>query len=224
MSANSIHAISIRAISAVNEALGRESGQCCALVAVMWVDLFLTCRLKNEFGKGNNTARESLFAIEGPFSSLSAKINAAFCAGWISAHLHHDLHALRKIRNYCAHDLSFPGLNDKMSSKRLATFKTPHRQFHDWGALRAASTANGSVIIYSGDRPKEATGDLDFTVPGDLAFRLAIPVLLAVLVSQLQIPFVVDDKGHIANSRLPDHMRDAERDNPANESQPLCSE
>jgi len=224
MSADTIYAIPIKAIDAFNKALDGESERGRVLVASMWVDLFLTCRLKNEFGKGNKTARKSLFSPEGPFSSLSAKIDAAFCAGWISADLHHDLHALRKIRNDCAHDLSFAGLNDKTLSKRLATFKTPHRQFHDWGALKAASTANRSVIIYSGERPTEATGDLDFTVPGNFAFRLAIPVLLTVLISQLQIPFVVDDEGHIVNTKLADYMKDAEPDGPATGSQPFRSE
>lgn len=207
---STVYAVPIKVIDAFNKGLHGESDRGRVLVAAMWMDLFLTCRLKNEFGKGNSKARERLFNAQGPFSSLSAKIDAAFCAGWITGDLHHDLHLLRDLRNDCAHDLDFAGLNDKALSKQLAAFKTPHRQFHDWGKLKAASTAEGAVIIYSGERPEEAIKDLDFTLPGNFTFSLAIPVLLAVLVSQLQIPFAEDDKGQIVIAKIPDYMNNAE--------------
>lgn len=207
---STVYAVPIKVIDAFNKGLHGESDRGRVLVAMMWMDLFLTCRLKNEFGKGSSEARERLFNLQGPFSSFSAKIDAAFCAGWITGDLHHDLHLLRKLRNYCAHDLNFAGLNNEAALKYLATLMTPHRQFHDWGKLKAASTAEGAAIIYSGERPEGAIKDLDFTLPGNLTFSLAIPVLLAVLVSQLQIRFVEDDKGQIVIAKAPDYMNNAE--------------
>jgi hypothetical protein len=207
---STIYAVPIRVIDAFNKALGGESDRGRVLIAAMWMDLFLTCKLKNEFGKGNSKARRRLFNAQGPFSSLSAKIDAAFCAGWITADLHNDMHRLRDMRNDCAHDLNFAGLNDETLSKNLAAFKTPHRQFHDWGKLKAAGTVEGAVVIYTGERPTEAIKDLDFTVPGNLTFPLVIPVLLTVLISQLRIPLVVDDKGQMVIPKLPDYMNDAE--------------
>lgn len=208
---STIYALPIRVIDALNKALDGESDRGRVLIAAMWMDLFLTCRLKNEFGKGNSKARGRLFNAQGPFSSLSAKIDAAFCAGWIAADLHHDMHRLRDMRNDCAHDLNFAGLDDETLSRHLAAFKTPHRQFHDWGKLKAAGTAEGAVVIYSGERPTEAIKDMDFAVPGNLTFQLVIPVLLTCLIAQLQIPLVVGDSGQIVIPTLPNYMKDTER-------------
>jgi len=205
------HAIPIEAIDAFNRSMLEESDRARVLLAIMWMDSFLTCRLRNDFAKGNRDARERLFSPTGPLSSFATKTDIAFCAGWISPDLHHDMHLLRRIRNDCAHSLDFPGLNDNELSKLISQLRTPSRQYYDWGRLKAAATKDGAVIIYSGDRPEEATADLDFTVPGYLGFEMAIPIVLAVLVAELGVPLIVDGKGNQRTVRLPQHMTEAQQ-------------
>ena len=212
MTKSTTHAVPIEVIDAFNRSMQEESDRARVLLAVMWMDHFLTCRLNNELGKGNRDARKRLFGPTGPFSSFAAKIDIAFCGGWISPDLHHNMHLLRRIRNDCAHSLDFPGLNDAELSKRISQLRTPRRQYFDWGNLKAAATADGAVIIYSGDRPEEATEDLDFTIPGRLGFHMAIPIVLVVLISELEVPLIVDEKGNLMIARLPEHMREAQQE------------
>ncbi|MCK4625118.1 MAG: hypothetical protein KAV00_07405 [Phycisphaerae bacterium] len=212
MTKTTLHAVPIEAINAFNRSMQEESDRARVLLAAMWMDYFLTCRLSNEFGKGNGDARKRLFGPTGPFSSFAAKIDIAFCAGWVSSGLHHDMHLLRRVRNNCAHSLDFPGLNDDGISKQISQLRTPGRQYYDWGDLKAGVTADGAVIIYSGDGPEDVTEDLDFTIPGSLGFRMGIPVVIAVLISELGVPLILDENGSLMIAELPEHMRKAQQE------------
>ncbi len=212
MTKTTLHAVPIEAINAFNRSMQEESDRARVLLAVMWMDRFLTCRLSNEFGKGNGDARKRLFSTMGPFSSFAAKIDIAFCAGWVSSDLHHDMHLLRRLRNNCAHSLDFPGLNDDGISKQISKLQTPSRQYYDWGDLKAGATADEAVVFYSGHRPKGVTEDLDFTTPGSLGFMMGIQVVIAVLISDLRVPLILDEKGSLAIAELPEHMRKAQQE------------
>lgn len=197
------HVVPLDCFRVFNKALADESDRARVIVAAAWIDYFLEVKLRNEFSKGNSKAREALFSANGPFSSFSAKLNAAFCGGWIDADVFHDATVLRKLRNDFAHTVDPISLNDDKARAALETLRVPHRQFYDWGKLRATATADG-VIICAGDMPAEAEGDLN--IPGDFTFRLAIPLVVAVLVANLGIFFITDEKGCLAKVRLPNHM------------------
>ncbi|NLW48807.1 MAG: DUF4145 domain-containing protein [Firmicutes bacterium] len=169
--------------------------------------IFLKCKLLNEFSKGNSKAREQLFASNGPFATFSGKLNAAFCAGWIDADVYHDVQIIRKIRNDCAHDVNPISLYDEHIRKLLEDFRVPYREYLDWGKLRAVST-DDSVIIYIGERPQDAKEDL--YIPGVLTFRMSISVIVAVLVSNLGIPFSTEDPDTITVVTIPDYMKNAQ--------------
>lgn len=163
----------------------------------------------NEFSKGNAKARKALFSNNGPFATFSAKINAAFCAGWIDSDVHHDIQVIRKLRNVFAHNYNPMSLDEEENRNLIQSLRVPHRKFYDWGQLRAASIADG-VVIYSGDKPPEAREELH--IPGAATFRMALPLVLAVLASNLGIPFATDEEGTIAKIELLKHMEEGQQD------------
>lgn len=85
-----IYALPIDCFKAFHAALDKETDRSQVIISAAWMDQFLGVKLKNEFSKGNSKAREKLFSENGPFASLSAKLDAAFCAGWIDADVYHD--------------------------------------------------------------------------------------------------------------------------------------
>jgi len=198
-----IYALPLDCLKAFNSSLSEESDRARVIVVACWIEEFLKVKLMNEFSKGNAEARKALFSDNGPFATFSAKINAAFCAGWIDSDLHHDIRVIRKLRNIFAHSYNPVSLDQGETRNLIQSLRVPHRQFYDWGQLRAASTDDG-VVIYSGDKPPEAREELH--IPGATAFRMALPIVLAVLASNLGIPFATDEEGTIARIELPKHM------------------
>ena len=187
-----------------NSALSEESDRARVIIVASWIDEFLKVKLMNEFSKGNSDARKTLFANNGPFATFSAKICAAFCAGWIDKDVHDDIQVIRKLRNDFAHNYNPLSLEEKDIRNQIESLKVPKRKFYDWGELRATSTAEG-IMIYSGDKPSEAKEELH--IPGSLTFRMALPVLLSVLASNLEIGFVTDEKGTIVSVKIPEYMK-----------------
>jgi len=198
-----LYALPFDCFEAFNSSLSDESDRARVIVVACWIEEFLKVKLKNEFSKGNARARKALFSNNGPFATFSAKINAAFCAGWIDIDVHHDIQVIRKLRNIFAHSYNPVSLDDGETRNLIQSLRVPHRQFYDWGQLRAASTDDG-VVIYSGDEPLEAREELH--IPGAATFRMALPIVLAVLASNLGIPFATDEEGTIAMINLPNHM------------------
>lgn len=94
-------------------------------------------------------------------------------------------------------------LRDPAISALLRTLKVPHRQSHDWGKVRAAAHERG-FVLYTTKKP-EGAGE-DVLVPGDITFRLAIPIVVAVLVANLRILFATETEGEVALVGLPAHM------------------
>ena len=198
-----IYALELDCFKDFNAALAKESDRACIIVAAAWIGKFLEVKIMNEFFKGNSKARKALFSVNGPFSTFSAKLNAAFCAGWIDADVYHDVQVIRKIRNEFAHTIEPVSLNDEMPRTLLETLRVPQRQYYNWGELRASSTDDG-LLVYTGDKPADAKEDL--YIPGVFTFRIAIPLVIAVLVANLHIPFTTNKAGCIAKVRLPKHM------------------
>lgn len=202
-----IHALPLDCFRVLSKALAGESDRAQIILAAAWIDHLLEVKLRNEFSKGNSKAREALFSMSGPFSSASAKLNAAFCAGWIDGDVFHDATVMRNLRNDFAHTVGPVSLNDSKTRAALETLRVPHRQFYDWGKVRAAATTDG-VIIYTSDKPHEAKEDL--YLPGGLTLQLAIPLVVAVLVANLGILFTTDEEGCLAKVVLPKHMENLE--------------
>ena len=202
-----VYAVDVDCFKAFNAALAEDSDRARVIVAAAWIDTFLKVRLLNEFAKGNAKARKTLFSENGPFSTFSAKLNIAFCAGWIDPDVYHDATVIRKLRNIFAHTVKPVSLDDPDTRNLIESLRVPHRQFYDWGKLRAVATADG-VAIYTGDMPEDATEDL--YIPGSFSFRLSIPLILAVLVSNLGIVFTTEKEGCLRQIGLPKHMEDSQ--------------
>jgi hypothetical protein len=206
-----LYALPLDCFKAFSTSLSEESDRARVIVVACWIEEFLKVRLMNEFSKGNADARKALFSENGPFATFSAKINAAFCAGWIDKDVHHDIQVIRKLRNVFAHSYNPVSLDDGKTRDLIQSLRVPRRQFYDWGQIRAASTDHG-VVIYSGDKLPEAREELH--IPGAATFRMALPIVLAVLASNLGIPFVTDEEGTIvlAKIELPKHMETGQQD------------
>jgi len=204
-----LYGLPLDCFEAFNSSLSEESDRARVIVIACWIDEFLKVKLMNEFSKGNAMAHKALFSNSGPFATFSAKINAAFCAGWIDSDVHHDIQVIRKLRNIFAHSYNPVSLDEGDIRNLIQSLKVPRREFYDWGQLRAASTDDG-VVIYSGDEPPEAREELH--IPGAATFRMALPIVLAVLASNLGIPFATDEEGTIAMIKLPNHMETSQQD------------
>ena len=187
-----------------NDVLAKESSDRARLIiAAAWIDYLLKVKLQNEYPKGNAKSRKILFSDNGILMTLSAKLNIAFCAGWIDSDVYHDVTVIRKLRNKFAHTVEQVSLDDPETRSLIESFQVPSRQYHDWGKLRAAAIDEG-ITIYTGKKSKNAKEDL--SIPGAFTFRLAIPWVLTVLVSNLGILFKTDEYGFWAKIRLPKHM------------------
>ena len=212
-----LYALPFDCFKAFNSSLSEESDRARVIVVACWIEEFLKVKLMNEFSKGNAKARKELFSANGPFATFSAKINAAFCAGWIDSDVHHDIQIIRKLRNIFAHSYDPASLDEEEIRNLIQSLRVPHRQFYDWSLLREASTDDG-FVIYSGDKPPTARKELQ--IPGQLTFRMALPIVLAVLASNLDIPFVTDEEGTIAKIELPKYMEMCQQDASADAQNP----
>lgn len=198
-----IYGLPLGCFVAFNASLSEESDRGRVILTASWIDRLIKVKLMNEFSKGNADARRSLFSSNGPFATFSAKLNAAFCAGWIDNDVYHDIQVIKKLRNGFAHGVGKVSLDDEETRKLIESMRVPHRQFYDWGQLRAASTTDG-VVIYTGEKPPEAKDELH--IPGTATFKTALPLVVAVLVSNLGILFATNEKGTVAQIILPKHM------------------
>ena len=183
-----------------NKTIAEESDRGKVILVAAWIDHFLEVKLKNEFSKGNAKVRDQS-------ATFSDKLDTVFRAGWIDTDVSHDVQIIRKLRNDCAHTIKPRSLNDENIRSLLKSFHVPRRQYYDWGELKAASTNNG-ILFYTGKKPEDAEEDLYL---GVLTFNMAISLIVAVLVANLEIPFTIDEKEFFMLS-LPEHMEIAQED------------
>lgn len=202
-----VYTLPLDCFNLFNNVLQQESDRACIILAAAWIDRFLELKLRNEFSKGNAKSREALFSENGPFSTFSAKLNAAFCAGWIDSDVFHDANIIRKLRNDFAHTVDQVSLDGEKPRRLLESLRVPHRQFTDWGKLRVAKTAEG-ICFYTGNRPSNAEEDLN--VPGVLTFKITIPLVMGVLVANLGVYLTTEEEGCLTRIRLPQHMTEGQ--------------
>jgi hypothetical protein len=173
--------------------LGRESERATAILAAAWIDKLLERKLAQLFSGGNAKARAKLFAASGPFASFSAKINAAFCVGWLDADVHNDLDVIRRIRNEFAHQIQGLSMESPKIRSLTESLRVPHREFYDWGKLRCAATDEGTgVVFYTGRPPEDASEPL--VIPAASTFRMAASWVIAYLAASLGVGITVPDE------------------------------
>src|SRR5437867_76777 len=85
------------------DSLDLESDRGCALLAISFLDVELT-RLLHRCFVQDDEMTETLFGPQSPFSTFSAKIDAGYYLGVVSATIKRELHLLRKVRNAFGHD------------------------------------------------------------------------------------------------------------------------
>jgi DNA-binding MltR family transcriptional regulator len=103
--------------------IDKESDRSVVLVSASFLDDLLKSRLALVFSKGNKAARDALFDFNGPFGSFSTRIETLFCLGLLDKVSRDDLHVVRKLRNYCAHNWSNFAFGDEVQSKFVSSMK-----------------------------------------------------------------------------------------------------
>lgn len=201
MNQKNLFGLNFDCFKTMKKTVAEESDRGKIIFVASLIDTFLKIKLKNEFSKGNAKARRRLFNLNGPFASISAKLNTVFCAGWIDEDVYHDVKIITKLRNDCAHTTEPITLNDENIRTVLESFRVPQRQFDDWGELKVASIDNG-IVFYTGEKPEEAEEDLYI---GELTFNMALSLIFVVLIANLEIPFTIDEK-EIFKLTLPEHL------------------
>ncbi|MBD3339725.1 MAG: hypothetical protein GF353_11490 [Candidatus Lokiarchaeota archaeon] len=188
--------------------LKHESDRAKLILICSWIDYLLKLKIQNEFSEGNKKARKDLFSSNGPFSTFSAKLNLAYCAGWIDSDVYHDIEIIRKLRNHCAHSIENITLNEELIRKEIEKFKVPKRQYYNWGELWATYNEK-EIIISTGEKPDNVSKTL--YIPGNLTLMIALPIILLVLISNLKLPLSLEDENNtIITIALPDYMKDFE--------------
>jgi hypothetical protein len=176
----------------VFQAVDNKSDRDVVITIVAWIDHLLARKLALEKSPS-----------AGCSNSLYRRIEAGYAAGWIDADLRNDLHRLRSVRNYFAHSIDATSLSDDVLQETLSALRVPARQFSDWDSLGAAGMPDGSVVIFSGDRPQAAANDLRI---GAMRFKVGLSVIFSVLLARLELEFA-SDLGVIVSS-VPAHLLD----------------
>jgi DNA-binding MltR family transcriptional regulator len=108
------------------DALNKEGDRAAVLIGASVLDSQLEDLFRASLvGFTPKDSYEGMYGSNGPLATFSARINLAYCLGWISDEVRRDLHAIRGIRNRFAHgfehDLS---LRDPEFSAALKGFRT----------------------------------------------------------------------------------------------------
>ena len=122
--------------------------------------------------------------------------------------MYQDIKILKKLRNECAHSIENISLNADKVRKAVEGLKVPKRKCHDWGKLRVFGTDDGA-IVFSEEKPENAIEEVKF--PGVFSLLMAIPLILFVLVSNLELPIAMENEqgNHTFIIKLPDYMKES---------------
>jgi DNA-binding MltR family transcriptional regulator len=142
----------------IARSLVTESDRGCIVIGVALLDETLVQNLHRAFRQDpviQKKVVDPLFEASGPLNSLAHRINFAYALGMISPEVHHDLHALRRLRNEVAHlygPTSFqdPQIRSRINSLKIApTLTNPPR-------VNAPQGAKGhSIKQWSHEHSKE---------------------------------------------------------------------
>lgn len=157
-----------------------ESDRGAAVLSAIWIEELLTRKFKKLFSKGDSKVRKTLYKYNGPFSSFSSKITAAYCLGWMEQDTYDDINLVRTIRNKFAHDLHGRSLECAEITTLINRFKTPKKYYSDWDRLNVvANPETGEVIINNTrEAPTETGKELDFQ-------RLRFTIILSLLICEV---------------------------------------
>ena len=159
--------------------LQSESDRGATILASVWIENLLQRKLGTLFTKGNSKNRQKLYDLNGPFSSFSSKILAAYSLGWIDSDIFNDINLVRKIRNEFAHKLHGIDLESPKIRGFIDKFKIPYRYYYDWNKLQATTTVEGrGVIFFTGERPDHAGDELDIQ-------RFRYQLIISLLVTEV---------------------------------------
>jgi DNA-binding MltR family transcriptional regulator len=175
------------------EELKKEADRAASVLLCSWLDDLLRRKLQQHFSKGNSEARGKLFSGDGALGRFSSRIDAAFCLGLFETDVYHDLHVLRKVRNFFAHRLQGLTYETPEIRKLIDSLQVPHRDFYDWGKLRCAAIRDGGgVVILSGESHDEKFGE-ELRFPAGITFRLGASRLIAYLASSFEVSILLPD-------------------------------
>jgi len=179
---------STRVFNAVNGKSDRD----CVICFLSWIDYLLQRKLNSLPPPYRRTPNK-----------ISSRIDAAFQAGLIDTELRDDLHRLRKLRNEFAHSIDVSTLDDKVLQETIRSLQVPQREYHDWNQVSVAARPDGSIALYTGNRPEDATEDLSV---GCLLFKIGISVIFSVLVVSLNLEFAEDEMDELFVLSIPSHL------------------
>lgn len=168
------------------EELKKESDRASAILVVAYMDSLLGAKFKLLFGRGNAATRRKLLEdASGPFATFSAKVDAAYCLGWLEPNVFCDLHALRKIRNMFAHQMHGLTFEEPKVRELINGFRVPHEFFYDWGDVRcgARKGKQDCIVLFTGE-PDDDVVDVVELPPG-VVFRWAASFIIAKMAENL---------------------------------------
>lgn len=116
-----------KVVMKVRAELETESDRGCCLMAVSFIDNELKCLLKGKL-VGSNKLLKELFEFNGPLGTFSSKIKMAYCLGYISKDIYHDLEIIRKTRNDFGHNYSTINFETENLKAKILQLKG---HFHD---------------------------------------------------------------------------------------------
>jgi hypothetical protein len=165
-----------------------ETGRAAAILVAAYIDSLLRAKLETLFCKGNSEIRQKLFESQGAFGTFSAKVDAAYCLGWLEPSVFHDIGIIRKIRNEFAHRIHGLTFEDCKIKRLVRKLEVPDQLFYDWGSLKwGALQDEAGIVLFSGEPDENIKNVSD--LPAEFIFRMAASWVLGVLAKNLQLRF-----------------------------------
>ncbi|MEX1027336.1 MAG: hypothetical protein WD049_04915 [Candidatus Paceibacterota bacterium] len=182
--------------------LQKESDRAAAILVAAYVDSLIGAKLKELFNEGNSKTRRKLFEdANGPFSSFSAKVDAAYCLGWLEPDVFHDIGVIRRIRNKFAHQIHGLSFDTPEVLEFVNSFRVPHQLFYDWGQVKlgALKGKQSGIVLFKGEPESDVENVSD--LPPEFVFRWAASWVLGILAKNLGLKFH-DSDGEPLHCRL----------------------
>ncbi len=183
------------------EELKKESDRAAAILVAAYTDSLLRAKLETVFCKGNAEIRRKLFDdSHGAFATFSAKVDAAYCLGWLEPDVFHDIGMIRKIRNEFAHRIHGLTLEEPKIKALVGKLRVPHKLFYDWEEVKWGTLKDQTgIVLFTGEAGDNIENVSD--LPTDFIFRWAASWVLGVLAKNLGLSFH-DANGKPLRSRL----------------------
>ena len=170
------------------EELKEESDRAAAILVAAYIDSLLQAKLEVLFCKGNSETRRKLFDSQGAFATFSAKVDAAYCLGWLEPNVFHDIGIIRKIRNEFAHRIHGRTFEESKIKTLVRMLEIPHQLFYDWDSIKWGTLQEkAGIVLFSGEPVDNIENISDF--PTGFMFRIAASRVLGLLAKNLELGF-----------------------------------